>query len=147
MDKAKNKGLIKGLMTHLLPEGISHIQYADDTVLMVEPEEESIRNLKIILYCFEYLTGLKINFHKCEAILFGMEVDEKEKWANMLNCQLGELPIKYLGIPISDRKLNMGAFDPLVMKLRKRLDPWKGRYNSSGARSILSNTCLSSLPI
>lgn len=79
--------------------------------------------------------------------MFGMELDEKEYWANMLNCQLGDLPIKYLGMPVSDHKLGLAAFEPLVMKLSKRLDPWKGKYNSSGARLILSNTCLSSLPI
>lgn len=26
------------------------------------------------------------------------------------------------------------------------MEPWKGKYNSSGARSILTNSCLSSLP-
>jgi hypothetical protein len=30
MRKATKQGLIKGVMTHLIPEGISHIQYADD---------------------------------------------------------------------------------------------------------------------
>lgn len=50
--KAKNKGYIKGLMSHLIPEGISHIQYADDTVIMVDPSVDTIRNLKLILYCF-----------------------------------------------------------------------------------------------
>lgn len=40
---------MKGLMTHLLPEGITHIQYADDTVVMVDPSDEYIRNLKITL--------------------------------------------------------------------------------------------------
>jgi hypothetical protein len=34
MKKALKKGLVRGVMTHLIPEGISHIQYADDTILM-----------------------------------------------------------------------------------------------------------------
>jgi hypothetical protein len=36
--------------------------------------------------------------------------------ANMLNCVLGELPMKYLGIPISDQHLAMGAFRFLSQK-------------------------------
>jgi hypothetical protein len=30
--------------------------------------------------------------------------------ANMLNCTKGVMPMKYLGFPISDRKLKMEAF-------------------------------------
>lgn len=39
------------------------------------------------------------------------------------------------------------AFEFMVAKIRNRLDPCKGRYNSSGGRLILDNTCLSSLPM
>jgi len=40
----------------------------------------------------------------------------------MLNCALGELPLKYLGIPISDNHLNMGAFLPVTQNVVKRLN-------------------------
>jgi hypothetical protein len=43
-------------------KGISHIQYADDTVLMIDGSEQSITDLKLVLYCFEWLFGLKIIF-------------------------------------------------------------------------------------
>lgn len=55
-----------------MERGISHIQYADDTLLMTDGPDKSIVNLKLVLYyCFEWLSGLKINFHKSEAVLFG----------------------------------------------------------------------------
>lgn len=50
-------------------------------------------------------------------------------WANMLNCKLEQLPITYLGIPMDSKALRMAASDPLVHKMRKRLDPWKGKFN------------------
>lgn len=93
------------------------------------------------------MSGLKINFHKSDVYTFGLPHEEEIMWANMLNCKLGKLPMTYLGIPISDRFLRMSAFDGLMLKLKKRLDPLKGKYNSSGGRLLLSNTCLSSLPI
>jgi hypothetical protein len=139
--------LIKGVVEHLIPNGISHIQYADDTVLMIDGSDNSITNLKVILYCFEWLSGLKINYHKSEVILFGYSQEEKERKANMLNCRLGELPMKYLGIPVSDSVLGMGAFQGILNKMIKRLDPWKGKYMTSGGKLILTNTCLSSLPM
>jgi hypothetical protein len=35
MGKVANQGMIKGVMSYLIPEGVTHIQYADDTILMV----------------------------------------------------------------------------------------------------------------
>jgi hypothetical protein len=59
--------------------------------------------MKFILYCFEWLSGLKINYHKSEAYIFGMEEEEKVRIVNMLNCKLGELPMAYLEIPCNTR--------------------------------------------
>ena len=91
-------------------------------MIMVDGSDKSILNLKLILYCFEWLSGLKINFHKSDVYAFGVDRQEKEKLANMLNCRLGDWPIKYLGIPISDSKLGVSAFSELLNKMRKRLD-------------------------
>jgi hypothetical protein len=78
------------------------------------------------------LSGLKINFHKSEVFVFGVSQKEKEEMENNLNCVLGELPMKYLGIPVSDNHLNINAFSPILQKMLKRLDPWKGRFLTSG---------------
>jgi hypothetical protein len=75
-----------------------------------------------------------------------MKDEDKFKIANMLNCKLGELPIKYLGIPISDVKLGMGALAETPEKIAKRIPPWKGKHMSSKGSLILSNSYLSSLP-
>jgi hypothetical protein len=143
--KASSQGKIKGVLSHLIPEGISHIQYAADTNLMVEGDDSSVMHMKFILYCFEWLSGLKINYHKSEAYIFGMEEEEKRRITNMLNCQLGELPMNYLGIPISlncqlgelpmndlcipisDTKLGKVAFAEVPQKISRRIPPWKGK--------------------
>ena len=127
--------------------GVSHIQYADDTVIMIDGSEKSILSLKLILYCFEWLSGLKINFHKSDVYVFGEDQERKEVLANMLNCRLGEWPMKYLGLPIAEHRVGSRAFMGLVDKMRKRLDPWKGRNLSLGGRLVLTNSCLSSLPM
>lgn len=135
LDKACSKGHIKGVLTHLIPDGISHVQYVDDTVIMIDGSDLSIRNLKLILYCFEWLTGLKINFHKSEVFGFGYTQQEKKEKANMLNCVLGDFPMKYLGIPVSDQHLSKKAFSPILQKMIKRLDPWKGKHITSGGET------------
>jgi hypothetical protein len=66
LDEAKQKGYIKGVVSHLVPGG--HLQYADDTILMCDCDEKSISNVKFLLYCFKWMLGLKINIHKSEVV-------------------------------------------------------------------------------
>jgi len=55
----------------LVDDGLSILQYADDTVLFLEDNLEEAKNLKLVLGAFEKLAGLKINFHKSELFCFG----------------------------------------------------------------------------
>jgi hypothetical protein len=110
------------MTNHLISEWITHIQYVDDTILMME-DDNSIIHIELILYYFEWLSGLKINYHKSKAFTFDMEEVESRRVTNMLNCQLGELPIKYLGILLSDSSLGMGAFSRVVDKVAKIIPP------------------------
>jgi hypothetical protein len=114
---------------------------------MLEGDDASVINMKFILYCFKWLSSLKINYHKSEPYVFGMENAARVRIANMLNYQLGELPSKYLGIPISDTKLDKNAFEELTGKVAKRILSWRGKQSSSGGRLIFTNNCLSSVPI
>jgi hypothetical protein len=70
--KAARQGKIRGVLTHIILEGITHVQYAEDTILMIDGKDTSILNMKFILYCFEWMSGLKINYQKSEAFIFGM---------------------------------------------------------------------------
>lgn len=114
---------------------------------MIDGSDDSITNLKILLYCFECLSGLKINYHKSEVIMFCYTQEEKEKTTNMLNCKLGELPVKYLGILVSDKVLGINAFQGVPTRMMKMLDPLKGKFMTSGGMLILANSCLSNLPM
>lgn len=130
----------------MIEGGLTYIQYADVTVILVACEE-SIRTMKFLLYCVEWMSGMEINYYKSEVIVFWVDTDTQDWVANALNCQVGSLPMKYLGLPISDRMLGASAFEYLGAKLRKKFQPWKGSIMSYRARLILSNTSLSNLPI
>jgi hypothetical protein len=45
-------------------KGLAVLQYAHDTVLLIQHDVEGARNLKLLLYIFEIMFGLKINFEK-----------------------------------------------------------------------------------
>jgi hypothetical protein len=60
LDSAVDKGHITGVLADILPKGISHSQYVDDTVIMIDGSDRSIVNLKLILYCFEWLSRCRV---------------------------------------------------------------------------------------
>jgi hypothetical protein len=55
MQKATSEGLIRGLLSDLVPGGVINLQYADDTILFVDKEISYADNLKCILTCFELM--------------------------------------------------------------------------------------------
>jgi hypothetical protein len=143
---ASAAGHIKGVVSHLVPKGVTHLQYADDTILLIELDDGVIANLKFILICFEILSGLKINFFKSEVIVTGVSPHEQSRVARMFNCKEGGFLITYLGFPIADMKLSIADINYLVETVGHRVDPWQGRYSSTAARIILTNSSLASLP-
>lgn len=82
LNKAKEWGLIKGVIPHLILGRLTHLQYADDTIILVGCDKKSIKNLKFLLYCFEWMFGPKINYHKSEMVAFGVEQEEQQTIAN-----------------------------------------------------------------
>lgn len=55
------------------------------------------------------MSGLRTNYHKSEVLVLGVGNFEQERIANMFNCNIGCLPMVYMGIPISDRHLGVKA--------------------------------------
>jgi hypothetical protein len=59
--------------------------------------------------------------------------------ANLLNCQQGTFPFRYLGFPISDKKLTISDLEHVVATVGKRVEPWQGRFLSSVDDELVSS--------
>lgn len=53
IEKAQEMKLIEGLIPHIIGNGCAYLQYADDTILLLQDNLEFARNLNIILILFE----------------------------------------------------------------------------------------------
>jgi hypothetical protein len=70
--RAKEENQFHGIFPHLIPEGLSILQYADDTVVFLDHNLEHAWNIKLLLTVFEQMSGLKLNFHKSELFCYGV---------------------------------------------------------------------------
>ena len=53
ISRAKETGQIQGVVSHLADEGLSVLQYADDTVIFMDNDLERAKNMKLLLCAFE----------------------------------------------------------------------------------------------
>ncbi|RVW46135.1 Transposon TX1 uncharacterized 149 kDa protein [Vitis vinifera] len=94
------------------PLHISHLFFADDTIIFCEARKDHLTHLSWILFWFEAASGLKINLAKSEIIPVG-EVVGMEELAVELGCKVGSLPSQYLGCPrwwLEDLRKCKGTF-------------------------------------
>lgn len=61
---AQRNGLVIGLANNLIPNGIAVLQYADDTILCLENNIDKARNMKLLFYLYEIMSGLKSTFSR-----------------------------------------------------------------------------------
>ena len=145
--RAKEDGQVKGVVPHLVEEGLSILQYADDTIIFLDHDIDKAKNIKLLLCVFEQLSGLKINFHKSEIFCLGQPKQHELVYSSLFGCKLGSYPFRYVGIPMHFRKLSNNDWKIIEDRIEKRLSGWKGNLLSIGGRLVLINSILSSLPM
>jgi hypothetical protein len=146
MKKAVELGVFKGFKICGGPI-ISHLQYADDTLCIGEASVDNIWSLKALLWGFELASGLKVNFWK--SCLMGINVSDSfmENACTFLNCMRGAIPFKYLGLPVGASPRRESTWEPMVERIRSKLNAWGNKHISFGGRLVLINSVLNSIPI
>lgn len=73
IQKSVSLGLWSGIEICRNGTRVSHLQYADDTLVFCEPNIQALLNIKRSLILFQLSSGLQTNFHK--SFIFGINVD------------------------------------------------------------------------
>eukprot|EP00268_Persea_americana_P043743 TRINITY_DN4402_c0_g1_i1.p1 TRINITY_DN4402_c0_g1~~TRINITY_DN4402_c0_g1_i1.p1 ORF type:complete len:267 (+),score=37.38 TRINITY_DN4402_c0_g1_i1:1657-2457(+) len=147
MERANHMKLVYGFSIDNEAHKVTQLYFAGDTIIFCDASLAQVNNLKIILKWFEVLSGLKINYEKCEFIGVQMDLSQVDYLANIFGCKDGKLPKKYLGLPLYLGIPKKSLWDSMVERVEKKLSSWKGKYLSMGARITLIKSVLSSIPI
>jgi hypothetical protein len=90
-------GLLEGFKVG--NNSISHLLFADDTLVFCNAMPSQLRYLRIVFLLFEAASRLKVNLAKSVLILVG-NAEEVTLLADILGCGVASLPVKYLGLPL-----------------------------------------------
>jgi len=96
----------------------------------------------ILIYCFELLSGLPINFRKSSIYLLGPA--QLLQIVDVVHCRMGSFPFTYLDVPLNPTALSTADWQPLFDKINQVLSSWKGHSLSRGGRLVIVNSILTS---
>ncbi|XP_059292056.1 uncharacterized protein LOC132045475 [Lycium ferocissimum] len=83
---------------------------------------------------FLEVSGLHANMEKSSLYIAGVTDQFKEQMLQELSLTLGELPFKYLGVPLLTRKLSIQQCLPMVEKMIARINCWSSKLLSYSGR-------------
>jgi len=121
--------------------------YADDLLLFIKPTENDLRVVMATLNIFGLASGLFSNLQKSVATPIHCSDQEILRIQDILACAIQDFPCRYLGIPLSVRKLKRADEQPLLDKVAARIPGWKGNLLNTAGRSALVQATLSAIPI
>jgi hypothetical protein len=143
--KAENEGVLRPLAARTLQHRISF--YADDVVLFLQPVAEDINLVLDILQLFGEASGLCNNVQKSSVYLISCDEAEKAVVRQLLPCDLRDFPCRYLGLPLSLKKLTREQLQPIIDRIADQLPSWKADLLSKPGRKILVQFVLTGMMI
>jgi len=122
---------------------LTHLQFADDTIIFGEKSWLNVCTMRAVLLLFEEVSGLKVNFNK--SLLTGVNVSDSwlSEAAMVMNCRRGTIPFVYFGFPIGGDSRKLCFWKSVVDCIVKRLSSWNNKFLSFGGRLVLLKSVLS----
>ncbi|XP_012847426.1 PREDICTED: uncharacterized protein LOC105967373 [Erythranthe guttata] len=140
-------GNIAGLAVCKEAPSISHLLFADDTIIFCNANVYSAACVKKILRVYEEASGQMVNYQK-SSIVFSKTTTEEN-----INLICSELPMevvdnhdRYLGLPSTLGKSKREAFANLRDRVCRRLRGWKEKWLSRGGKEILIKAVIQAIP-
>jgi hypothetical protein len=98
------------------------IQYADDTLVIMQACPDQLEALKELLESFALATGLRVNYAKSAMMPINISETKLQDLASILGCSVGVLPFTYLCLPLGTTKPTIHDMSPLVSLVERRLN-------------------------
>ncbi|KAK4384096.1 Retrovirus-related Pol polyprotein from type-1 retrotransposable element R2 [Sesamum angolense] len=123
------------------------LSFADDLLLLSKAEVRSVNLFRRGLEVFASLSGLHTNPQKSQLIISKAAQGIRSALIDTLGYQEGQLPVRYLGLPLISSHLTISDCQPLFQKIDRRNNGWEGTSLSFTGRVQLIKSVLLALGV
>ncbi|KAL0322560.1 UNVERIFIED_CONTAM: hypothetical protein Sangu_1875300 [Sesamum angustifolium] len=126
--EAERSGSIQGVKIARNAPCISHLLFADDTLIFCEASLVAMQVVSNILSRFEAASGQKVNLEKSSMVLSrNVKATDKDPLVNALEIGVIEKHDKYLGLPAMGGQSKKEMFDGIRDKIWIRIQGWNSK--------------------
>jgi hypothetical protein len=147
LKKAQVDDMLKGVNFGTDGPHITHLLFADDSIVFLEASVESMHALKEVLLAYEVASGQKVNLQK-SSIFFGdgCRPEAKVELKQALGVAEEALSERYLGLPTVVGLSKEGCFQYINERSGAKVSGWKGQGLSKKGKEILVKSVLQATP-
>lgn len=121
---------------------LTHLSFADDLLIFIDGSIESVQKVLQILHEFEKRSGLAVSLQKSSFFASGLSAPEISAIQASTGMPCGALPMRYLGVPLCTKKVNLQNCEPLLQQIKKRFSSWSAKALSFAGRLLLIKTVI-----
>ena len=123
---------------------MTRLLFADDMLVFYRGDYNSVNTLNSLLEDMYLNTGLQINQSKIK-LFMNMGCKNRTTLANLLGVSIGNLPMKYLGLPLTSVYPKPKHYATLLDATRNKVDGWSLNLLSFPGRIELIKSVLHNL--
>ncbi|MCI18524.1 putative ribonuclease H protein, partial [Trifolium medium] len=143
----QDEGLIQGLAIAKEAPKISHLFFADDSIIFCRAHKEEARHLMQVLHEYQRASGQQINIGKSE-MMFSSKVSNtiKEEIQAIVPIPITNNIAKYLGMPTQVGRSKKQLFNFIMDKIWGKVKGWKENKLSFAGRGVLIRSVIQAIP-
>jgi hypothetical protein len=144
---AEINGRISGVKICPTAPAVTHLFFADDSILLIKADEEEALALREVLDLYENCSGQCINTEK-SAIMFSKNSSQikKDLVKSALEIHGDAWNEKYLGLPVYVGRSKKKAFAYLKDKIWARIQGWIEKLLSKAGKEVLIKAVAQAIP-
>uniref|UniRef100_A0A803Q1F8 Reverse transcriptase domain-containing protein n=1 Tax=Cannabis sativa TaxID=3483 RepID=A0A803Q1F8_CANSA len=147
LHETERAGKLHGLRFGSMEHNLSHLLFADDSLVFLNANFEESKALKEVLDCYASLSGQTINLDKSD-LCVGTKIkdDMAISLAAFFGVHLVKNHTKYLGMPTFVGKNKKEVFGKIRDRVEAKLQGWKMGLFSQAGKEILIKAVIQALP-
>ncbi|GMI89993.1 hypothetical protein HRI_002668700 [Hibiscus trionum] len=147
LETEQREGRLSGLSASRLGPRVTHLLFADDSMVFLCNEPEEVARLRYILSQYTSSSGQTVNFDKSTAFCSQKcSTDFLHAMRSTLGVRLVDDPGIYLGVPLLIKRNRTASLGFVRDKVQSRMSKWDSSFLSYSGREILIKSVAQAMP-